>query len=76
MFKLEEDALPCSLQAPLPVPGTVTRTRGVAHTIEKSEVHRFLFFGHYANRWWGSKTHDQPAAFLVDFLLQGRLAGR
>ena len=47
VFKLEEDLLPCSPQAPLPVPGTVTSARGVAHAVEKREVHRFLFAGHY-----------------------------
>jgi len=47
MFKLEEDFLPCSLQTPLPVPGTVTGTRGVAHTVEKCEVRRFLLIGHH-----------------------------
>lgn len=47
IFELEEDLAPCSLQAPLSVPGTVTGIRGVAHTVEKVEVSRFLFVGQH-----------------------------
>ena len=46
VLELEKDFLPRSPQAPLPVPGTVTSARGVAHAVEKREVHRFLFAGY------------------------------
>ena len=47
MLKLEEDLLPRSPQTSLPVPGTVASIRGAAYTVEKCEVYRFLFAGHY-----------------------------
>ena len=77
ILKLEEDLLPRSPQASLPVPRTVTSIRGAAHTVKKSEIHPFLFTVHRSlqvERRTGSKTHDQQAIFLVDVLLQGRLA--
>ena len=46
MFNLPEDILPGSLQAPLPVPRTVSSICGMAHTVEKGEVCCFLFIVH------------------------------
>ena len=53
MLKLEEDLLPRSPQTSLPVPGTVTRIRGAAHTVEEREVNRLLFVGYC--RWTDSQ---------------------
>lgn len=47
ILELEEYLLPCPLQASLSVFGAVTGVHGVAHAVEKGQVHRFLFFGRY-----------------------------
>jgi len=45
MFELQEDIPPRSLQASLPVPGTVLGLISVGNTVQKKTILMFLFTG-------------------------------
>ena len=47
ILELEEDTLPCALQAPWSVPGVVIGTRGMVHIGKQGEIQHVLFVGHY-----------------------------
>ena len=50
MLKLEEDLLPRSLQALLPLPRTVSSLVGVMHAVQKNPLRVSLFKGYYVVR--------------------------
>ena len=45
VFNVLEDTLPCTPQAPLPIPTAVPGIYGVVQSLEKDEVGRFLSIG-------------------------------
>ena len=71
MLNLPEDTLPCSLQAPLPVPTEVTSICSVMDPIKEGKVCWLLHITEsMKTKGKGGETHNRLTTLAIDILLQ------